>query len=759
MKLTTPPLSTADLEILERESWIDPATADTFGLYRVTSAEGAALVGRADREDYAGLVFPVYWPGDGLPKEYFLRRDHPPLEQHNGTLKPKQKYLAPPGRGNRLLFGPGESTDALTDAIRSIVLVEGLKKLCAAWRLARHDTPQTRFVGCALSGAWNWRGTIGKTGDATGMRVDVKGAIPDLDRVTWTDRKVLVLFDSDASTNPSVGAARHGLVAELRRRGAHVTAPDLPALDETDKTGFDDLLARNGPVFALQWLASVQETPPTETEAEVVQLAALSPLEYGRARKEASKRWGVPVSFVDKEVRAQQKEKKERESGPILETITPAAHPVDGAELANTITMVIRRFVVLDNHSLVAVVLWVFWSYAFNLWGVAPFLALISPEKRCGKTSLLIILSKLLDRVLLSSNISAAAIFRVIEAVQPTLLIDEMDSFTEGDEALRGILNSGHTKAGARAIRVQGEQMDVKVYSTWCPKAVATIGTLPDTITDRSVPVHMKRRAPGEQLERLRWSGATGAALHEQLKSLAGQCKRWVEDHASDLLATTPKVPDALNDRAADNWFVLLCVAEILGPAWRAKAEVAAVVLNGCGLTESDSIRTQLLRDIKTIIDGSAGDEGIGSQDLCDRLVLIEEAPWSNWRHGKPISANQLARLLKPFGVVSRDRRTDTGVRKGYLFDSLKDAFARYLPHSGQENPISDRDTATTLSGRDDDPLSQSTTKGACSGSENTRILSRGAECSGVAVQNQIFWEEETVGEKTSGRIDLDHDD
>ena len=55
-------------------------TAEAFGLSRVTNPEGAALVGRTDASDYSGIVFPIYWPGDVTPKEYFLRRDHPDLE-------------------------------------------------------------------------------------------------------------------------------------------------------------------------------------------------------------------------------------------------------------------------------------------------------------------------------------------------------------------------------------------------------------------------------------------------------------------------------------------------------------------------------------------------------------------------------------------------------------------------------------------------------------------------------------------------------
>lgn len=266
-------LSTADRAALERDSWIDRATADAYGLYRVPSAEGAALVGHTDREDYAGIVFPVYWPGDDTPKEYFLRRDHPPLEQSsNGTLKPSRKYLAPPGRGNRLLFGPGESPELLTDSTLPIVLVEGLKKTVAAWRLARFESDSPRFLPCGLSGAWNFRGTIGRTTGPDGARVVIKGVIPDLDRVTLIDRDVFVLYDSDSETNLNVSAARNALAEELQTRGARVVVMVVPSLDGQDKTGFDDLLAQWGPERVLAWLQVAQTGAASIEDPEPISL-------------------------------------------------------------------------------------------------------------------------------------------------------------------------------------------------------------------------------------------------------------------------------------------------------------------------------------------------------------------------------------------------------------------------------------------------------------------------------------------------------
>lgn len=278
MKSATAPatLSATDLTTLERDSWIDPATAEAFGLHRVSSAEGADLVGRTDCDNYAGIVFPIYWPGNPKPREYYLRRDHPPIE--NG--KPKGKYLAPPGRGNRLLFGPGESVEVLTDRTIPILLVEGLKQTVAAWRFARYADGAPQFLVCGLSGAWNWRGTVGKAPDASGARVDVKGVIADFDRVAWDARPTFVLFDSDAATNSKVEAARRGLVAELQQRGTIVTAPDIPALDGFDKTGFDDLLAQWGPEKVLSWLRAAQADAATVEDPEPISLDALDVPEF-----------------------------------------------------------------------------------------------------------------------------------------------------------------------------------------------------------------------------------------------------------------------------------------------------------------------------------------------------------------------------------------------------------------------------------------------------------------------------------------------
>ena len=70
----------------------------------------------------------------------------------------------------------------------------------------------------------------------------------------------------------------------------------------------------------------------------------------------------------------------------------------------------------------------------------------------------------------------------------------------------------------------------------------------------------------------------------------------------------------------------------------------------------------------------------LSSAELVVALIAIEGRPWAEWKVGKPITANGLARLLAPFGIAPSTIRTSGGTPKGYQRAQFEDAFARYLP-------------------------------------------------------------------------------
>src|SRR5262249_19082544 len=77
---------------------------------------------------------------------------------------------------------------------------------------------------------------------------------------------------------------------------------------------------------------------------------------------------------------------------------------------------------------------------------------------------------------------------------------------------------------------------------------------------DRAIVLPMRRRAPGETVERIRRDG-----LLRRLDPLRRRAARWVADHLAALQAADPAVPAALNDRQADNWRPLLAIADAAG--------------------------------------------------------------------------------------------------------------------------------------------------------------------------------------------------
>jgi putative DNA primase/helicase len=436
--------------------------------------------------------------------------------------------------------------------------------------------------------------------------------------------------------------------------------PD-PARARARLDAFSERLSRQGAKLRDQAAAN----------ADLEHIASMSMLEYERCREAEAKRLGVRVSALDDERRKRQQGQRKEPAG-LLEAPEPWATTVDGKALASEIEAMIGRYVVLPEHAGCAIALWVIMAHALDCFEIAPVLAIESPEKRCGKTTLLSLLQPLVPKPLTAANMTPAAVFRSVEAYKPTLLIDEADTFLTSDNPeLVGVLNSGHTKASAFVVRVVGDNHDVKPFATWCPKVIALIGELPPTLQDRSIAVRMRRRQKGETVERRR--GDRLAPLH----SLCRKAARWAADHAEALKATDPEVPLQLDDRAADNWRPLISIAEFIGSKWPAEVRKASLVLSGSRADDDETGGVRLLADCREVFGRS---EWLTPTDLVERLIALPEAPWSEWRNGRPIITRGVANLLKPFGIKSgKGREAGEDNKRRYYRNAFSDAWSRYL--------------------------------------------------------------------------------
>jgi putative DNA primase/helicase len=461
--------------------------------------------------------------------------------------------------------------------------------------------------------------------------------------------------------------------ARRRMRDLHRLG-DGPAPDPLANIAPDHVAAANG------------ADPAADLNAELRHLAMLTPIAYDRERIAVAERLGVRASTLDAEIEAlRSKGDAATGRGVSLPEAEPWPLPVAGAELLDALAAAIRRHVVLPPHVADVLAAWAIHTHVAERFQHTPRLGITSPTKRCGKSTLLQVLALVCRRVLRADNISASGVFRTVEAFAPlTLLIDEADTFLRENEELRGILNSGFERGGEviRVVEIQGEHQPIR-FRTFAPCAIVSIGALPATIEDRSIPVAMQRRAGGEMVEKLRASGA-----RKHLAELARKCTRWAADHGPRL-DPDPQVPDALNDREGDISIPLLAIADAAGADWPARIRNGLISMFGHrqGEDRGADVGTLLLGDIKAIfLELSA--TRLASAEIVDRLNKLEHRPWPEWRHGKPMSAPQLARALAPFGVRPGTIRLASGqTPKGYHREVFEEAWERYLPPETSSNP------------------------------------------------------------------------
>jgi len=483
----------------------------------------------------------------------------------------------------------------------------------------------------------------------------------------------LALHDGDTVTVEPLEMLTPAVRAALTEHQAALVA--LIRSGPASTSSFDTLL------IGLDGLGA---RPPAEVLQERLRtladgLAGADPLVRELVRAEAIARLttlGVrtPARIVDAALNARSGHPGGAGSGRGLVFTDPEPWPeaVDGAALLDDLAQTYRRFVSLPDGGAEALALWIVFTYALDAFDMAPILGLCSPLKRCGKTTTEELTAALAKRPLAAANITVAALYRTVEQFAPTLIVDEADTFLLTNLALRGIINSGHTRATAFVVRTVGHEP--RLFSTWGARMIALIGRLPPTLEDRAIVLPMRRRAPGETVERIRRDG-----LLRRLDPLRRRAARWVADHLAALQAADPAVPDTLHDRQADNWRPLFAIADAAGGVWGDLARAAARTMTGAAVEADPAAPVQLLADLQDLFAVTAADK-LATAAIIRHLVTLEERPWTEYAEGRPLTPRHLAQLLEGFRIKAKQIRQGAATRKGYLRSDFTDAFRRYLP-------------------------------------------------------------------------------
>lgn len=223
--------------------------------------------------------------------------------------------------------------------------------------------------------------------------------------------------------------------------------------------------------------------------------------------------------------------------------------------------------------------------------------------------------------------------------------------------------------------RCSGENYAIQEFETYCPKVLVLIGSLPDTLADRAIPIRMRRRSHGESVDRFITVRARRDTAQVRL-----ECKKWATKHRK-LVAAAYESQDLefLEDREAELWLPLFVVCKLSAP--HRVTDLKGIARRLAGDKASDEpadIGVRLLSDVSVIF-AQGSRERIPTAVLLNELNKIGGAPWQDYCLGKPLHSRALGKLLRPFGISPQNIRVPAVV-KGYTLDSFHDAFDRYLP-------------------------------------------------------------------------------
>jgi len=201
------------------------------------------------------------------------------------------------------------------------------------------------------------------------------------------------------------------------------------------------------------------------------------------------------------------------------------------SELINQVQDLINRHIYFqDPETALLIAVWVLGTYLYKEFTYYGYLWVTSAVKGSGKTRLLTILSHICnDCPAVLANVTEAVLFREAEAGK-TLILDEAENLNASDRqssgALMRVINAGFQR-GSQIPRTEPDPDNPGKYKTvyfspYCPKVIAGLSDVLDTIESRSFKIVMTKKATDEVVERFNLR-----LLEAKLGELRGRIKRW----------------------------------------------------------------------------------------------------------------------------------------------------------------------------------------------------------------------------------------
>ena len=364
-----------------------------------------------------------------------------------------------------------------------------------------------------------------------------------------------------------------------------------------------------------------------------------------------------------------------------------AGENVDGKNLLNRIQALFTDHIIFRDDRIPTLLgVWILGTYFFKVFRFYGYVWVNSPVKRCGKSLLLDIISFVAFNS--TSRLvypSPSFLFREVDCNDRTLILDEIESLGGSDKEARSelisLLNAGFQR-GSEVPRMEKKNQEfVPVFfNAYCPKALAGIKSVVDTIEDRAFNIPMVRRKKSETVKRfnlraldshiekilddifiwaLKYGGDVGEVYYSMLEVPGTE---GFDDRLKDILEPLLAVGSVIDTQAGDS--ALPTVKALLGLSENIKkARETSEELSNAVPTAVTAMRSLLDGEEEKFVSAEGLFEKFGTEDdlgfihskrgMAFFLSKIGIDRTSEWKEGKTVRGY----------VLSQKHLDDLGVR------------------------------------------------------------------------------------------------
>lgn len=168
-------------------------------------------------------------------------------------------------------------------------------------------------------------------------------------------------------------------------------------------------------------------------------------------------------------------------------------HP--GSLIRMLVTKLKRFYYHPDPRVYVLLAIWIYGTYAYELFGVFPYIYLTG-NKGAGKSTVDAFINAYAFNPKFGVSFSAPSLYRITEVEGGTMILDELENLTSRtkslDSDMSSVLKGGYSRKG-KVFRCNGDNNNQpEDFDPYGPKVISNIFGLDDVTRDRSLEVHFR---------------------------------------------------------------------------------------------------------------------------------------------------------------------------------------------------------------------------------------------------------------------------